>query len=232
MKRLLVLLVVCVTLCGCETYGPAPNDPRYAPVVPISPQPPKQSVGSIYATGAGISLWEDQRARRIGDIITLILDERTISTKSSSSSVSKKDDNTMGVTSLLGATPSIGLPGVFNTQTDLTLDSNTSNDRKFEGSSGADQSNRLQGSISVTVVDVLSNGILVIRGEKWITLTSGDEFIRIEGLLRPSDVRPDNSALSTRVADARITYSGRGELADANKKGWLSRFFSSPMWPF
>lgn len=217
---------------GCASVDPAPGDPRYAPVTSISHRPPAQSTGSIYATGAGLSLWEDQRARRVGDIITIQLDERTVSKKSSSSEVSKTDKNTMGVTSLLGTVPSFRLPGVFNSNSDLSLSSDTSSARDFEGDSAADQSNLLSGSISVTVVDVLPNGVLVIRGEKWMTLTSGDEFIRIEGLLRPFDVSPENTALSTRIADARITYSGRGEQADANRKGWLSRFFSSPAWPF
>jgi len=114
----------------------------------------------------------------------------------------------------------------------LDLGVSMSGQRAFEGSSDANQSNSLSGSITVTVAEVLPNGILAIRGEKWITLNQGDELIRISGLVRTDDIGPDNTVLSTRVADARITYSGKGAFADANQPGWLSQFFLSPMWPF
>ena len=84
----------------------------------------------------------------------------------------------------------------------------------------------------VTIADVLPNGLLVIRGEKWMTLTNGQEFIRISGLIRPDDVASNNTVSSTKVADARISYSGTGDLAAANKQGWASRFFNSSVWPF
>ena len=79
---------------------------------------------------------------------------------------------------------------------------------------------------------MLPNGILAIRGEKWITLNQGDELIRISGLVRTDDIGPDNTVLSTRVADARITYSGTGAFANASQPGWLNQFFLSPLWPF
>ncbi len=220
-----------VQLAACATQQPAPGDPRYAPVFPVTQTPAPQTQGSIYAAGGGSSLWEDQRARRVGDLITIMLDERTSSTKSSSTETSKKDKNKMDVTSLLGVTPTANVP-FLGSKSDLTLNSQTNNDRSFQGDAGADQSNRLSGSISVTVVNVLPSGVLMVRGEKWMTLTRGSEFIRIEGLVRPSDIGPDNTVLSTRIADARITYSETGELANANRKGWLSKFFSSPVWPF
>ena len=96
----------------------------------------------------------------------------------------------------------------------------------------ADQSNKLQGTITVMVSDVLPNGLLEVRGEKWMTLNRGEEFIRIRGYVRPEDVLPDNTIASTKVADVRITYSGNGELAQSNRQGWASRFFSSEWWPF
>ncbi|MGB5325344.1 MAG: flagellar basal body L-ring protein FlgH, partial [Pseudomonadales bacterium] len=105
-------------------------------------------------------------------------------------------------------------------------------DRSFDGSGEADQQNSLSGNIAVTVSGVLPNGLLVIRGEKWMTLTTGQEFIRLKGLIRPDDISSSNTVPSTKVADARITYSGTGELADASRQGWGSRFFNSRYWPF
>lgn len=89
----------------------------------------------------------------------------------------------------------------------------------------------MRGNISVTVVDVLSNGYLAVRGEKVLTLNRGDEYVRFSGIVRPVDIRSNNTVLSTQVADAQIIYSGSGEVADASKHGWLSKFFLA-FWPF
>ncbi|MEZ5505112.1 MAG: flagellar basal body L-ring protein FlgH [Gammaproteobacteria bacterium] len=230
MKRALLLMVI-LGAAGCATTEPArPGDPRYQPVIPPVTSAGQQGVGSIYASGAGISLWEDKRARRIGDIITVYLDERTTSSKSNKTEIDKEDTVNMNVNALLGAVPQGTLP--FGPNTAWNLNTDTINNRAFAGDAGSDQSNRLVGQISVTVVDVLANGILVVRGEKWMTLSQGDEFIRIEGLLRPSDIAPDNTVVSTRLADARLTYSATGALADAQQQGWMSRVFNSPWWPF
>ncbi len=225
----LICAFLLTQLMGCATAPkPVPGDARYAPVAPVIPQPDDKSTGSIYAFGAGISLWEDKRARRVGDIITLMLDERTVSSKSNKTAIDKSDSLDMGVESVLGHQPSISMLG----HNGLDLSVQADNNREFEGDAGSDQSNRLQGQISVTVVDVLANGVLVVRGEKWMTFSQGDEFIRIEGMLRPSDINPDNTAESSRMADARITYSGTGDLANAQVQGWASRFFNSKWWPF
>ena len=232
MIRALIPMLTFLLLAGCATVpGPRPGDPHYSPVMPVAKAPGAQAAGSIYAGGAGISLWEDKRARRIGDIITVYLSEKTISSKSNKTDINKEDKLGMDVTSVLGTQPSFKIPGV-NSKSSLSLGSEADNKREFAGDAGSDQSNSLVGQISVTVADVLSNGVLLVRGEKWMTLSQGDEFIRIEGMLRPSDIAPDNTVVSTRLADARITYSATGALADAQQQGWLSRFFGSTWWPF
>ncbi len=104
--------------------------------------------------------------------------------------------------------------------------------REFESTGDADQSNSLSGNITVSIAEVLPNGVLRVRGEKWLTLNRGDEYIRLSGLVRPEDIAPDNTVQSTRLADARISYSGTGEVHDANAMGWLAKFFISPIWPF
>ena len=104
--------------------------------------------------------------------------------------------------------------------------------RAFDGKNGAVQNNSLSGEITVTVADVLSNGNLVIKGEKWLTLNQGDEFIRISGIVNPNDISPNNVVVSTRIADAKITYSATGDLANAHKMGWFSKMLNSSWWPF
>jgi flagellar L-ring protein precursor FlgH len=101
------------------------------------------------------------------------------------------------------------------------------NSREFDGSGDSQLSNKLQGNITVTVAKRLANGNLLIRGQKWIGINQGREFIRIQGVIRPVDILPDNSVPSYKVADASISYGGQGALADANRPGLLSRFFNS-----
>jgi len=228
---LFFVLVFHLALLGCSTPAPAPNDPLFAPVAPIIPSPSAHSVGSIYASGTGVALWEDKRARRIGDIVTIVLQEKTSSKKSTKTDISKEDSIEMSIASLLGTTPTTILPSFLGGKT-LSPTISADNSREFEGDASSDQSNQLSGRITVTVVNVLANGNLVVRGEKWMTFSEGDEFIRIQGTIRASDVNPDNTVFSERLADARITYSGRGQLANAQRQGWLSSFFSSDYWPF
>lgn len=230
MRTVVVIFSLSIML-GCSSANkPTPGDPRYAPVMPPTPAASSKAAGSIYASGAGISLWEDKRARRVGDIITVYLDEKTISSKSNKTDISKEDTLKMDVGSVMGVEPSFHVPGFPGKR--FTLDSDAKNAREFAGDAGSDQSNRLVGQISVTVAEVLPNGVMSVRGEKWMTLSQGDEFIRLEGLLRPSDIAPDNTVISSRMADARITYSATGALAEAQEQGWMSRVFSSRWWPF
>jgi flagellar L-ring protein precursor FlgH len=159
----------------------------------------------------------------VGDIITVVLTERTQSSKSSSTDTDKSTNIGMGVPNVLGQ--------------DLTLLGNPlsasmNSTGGFEGEGSSDMSNSLDGNITVTVHQVMPNGAMLVRGEKWLTLNQGDEYIRVSGLVRPQDIGPDNSVESTRMADARITYSGTGATHDANVMGWLARFFISPLWPF
>ena len=226
--RVIFSLFIIALCSACTIQAPAqPNDPSYAPVLNLPERPDAAVNGSLYRENVAMNLFADRRAARIGDIITVVLEERTTSSKSSAVEIIKNNQMLSPLNdaaSLLGVTPSIGNFDV--------LDNNIQNDRTFIGESDADQSNRLSGNISVTVVDIHPNGTLVVRGEKWIKLNRGNEYIRISGLVRSDDVNPDNTVMSTKLANARIEYSGIGELADIQKMGWLSRFFSSPMWPF
>ena len=220
-----VFAIVFLSLGGCVINQPAtPGDPYYAPVLAPSVIPAENVNGSLYRDNVGLVLYADKKAARVGDIITVMLQERTTSSKSSNIGIIKDDKAQLPLSGgILGVTPTYK-GNVMNTD----LDSK----REFKGEADADQSNRLQGNITVTVVDVFPNGTLAIRGEKWITLNRGDEYIRISGLIRPDDVTPENTVLSTKIANAKITYSGEGDIANSQRMGWLSNFFNSPIWPF
>jgi len=231
MSRVLIAfsLVSVVALSGCVAPAPKPDDPYYAPVLPRTPLPAAQNNGAIYQAGFETSLFDDRKAFRVGDIITITLNERTQASKNANSQISKDSNANIGLGSLFGGAVSMANPLTGNT---MSLDAQFDASREASGAGQAGQSNSLSGSVTVTVSEVLPNGILAIRGEKWLTLNTGDELVRIAGLVRADDIATDNTVSSTRVADARITYSGTGAFADASQPGWLSRFFVSPLWPF
>jgi flagellar L-ring protein precursor FlgH len=218
-----------VVLAGCVAPPPKPNDPFYAPVLPRTPLPAAANNGSIYQAGFEQNLYSDRKAFRVGDIITITLNERTQASKNANSQIDKNSNTSVGLTSLFGSSLTTNNPIGGN---DLSLNAGYSADRATKGDSKSGQSNSLTGSITVTVADVLPNGIIAVRGEKWLTLNTGDELVRIAGLVRADDIATDNTVSSTRVADARITYSGTGAFADASQPGWFDRFFLSPLFPF
>lgn len=209
-------LVAAGLLAGCGSMLPDRGpSPEYAAALAPQPLPPATLTGAIYQPGSYESLVGSQRPRRVGDILTVRLVERTQASKSVASESSRSGSNQV---TLPGAFPFSKIPAdLFSGGT------NTS----FSGEGTADQQNQLSGEITVTVIGVMPNGVLAVRGEKRLTLARGDEYIRMSGLVRPADIDLDNSVPSNRVADARITYAGNGQVAAATRQGWLQRFFTA-----
>ena len=231
-RNLLQIVGLLLLLSGCATVQP-PRD-SYRPTYPSVPAPPPQANGAIYQPGYSMALFEDLKARRVGDTITVVLQERTQASKDAKTETSKENDISIANPTLLGSTPQFNVPGIvpLASNRNNTLDTGISSSQEFTGEGSSSQGNSLTGNITVTIAEVLSNGNLVVRGEKWLTLNQGDEYIQISGIVRPFDIKSDNTILSSQVADARITYSGEGMVADSNRMGWLSRFFASVIWPF
>ncbi|CCU72986.1 flagellar basal body L-ring protein FlgH [Thalassolituus oleivorans] len=225
MWRIASILVILLPACTSVPMerDVFPDDPDFAPVSAQSLAPPPNANGSLYQARYSLGLYTDQQATRVGDIITVIFDEQYQSSKSAATNADKSSTNDLAVPSLMGT-----VPGFKN----LNLDTSTSADRKFSGKGEADRSNSLSGQITVSVAEILPNGILRIRGEKWLTLSEGEEYIRIQGLVRPADITPDNTVASSKVADARISFGGRGALNNSTKQGWADRILTSPWWPF
>ncbi|MEH6470258.1 MAG: flagellar basal body L-ring protein FlgH [Halopseudomonas sp.] len=212
-------------MVGCAIQAPpAPNNPYFAPVPPAAMMAPVPVDGAIFHAGSSLSLYEDSKARRVGDILTIVLTERTQASKSSEMDLEKDSDIEIASPTLLGSPITIN-----GNEIGASL---AGGKRTFESTGDADQENSLTGNITVTVVEVLPNGVMRVRGEKWMTLTSGDEYIRVSGLVRPQDVKPDNTLDSVKLADARIAYSGTGQVHDTTQMGWFTRAFFSPYWPF
>ncbi|MFC3095095.1 flagellar basal body L-ring protein FlgH [Alteromonas sediminis] len=225
-KSAFFVVLVTIWLVGCKsTYEPPvqAGDPRFAPIIPDYPREEVAQNGTLFRPQLANSLYSDVTARRVGDIITVQLRENTNATKSANTTTSKESTIELAPITGLGNAP-VNLGG-----DSIQLNVDSSND--FSGDAQSNQSNSLTGNISVTVVEVLPNQNLVIRGEKWLTLNKGDEYIRLTGIIRPADVSPANIIESTKIANARIQYSGTGRFARAQEKGWLMRFFDSKWWP-
>ena len=221
-----LLLLAALILGGCNT---APvRDPAYAPARPVAPPPEPTGDGSLYHEGYALSWFEDLRARRVGDLLTVRLVERTQADKAAKTSAKKETTQDIDNPTLLGMKPAFGSPGMGTG--DLSFSTHSKHD--FSGESASSQSNKLSGDITVTVVQVLGNGNLMVRGEKRLGINQGNEYVRLAGIVRPWDIRPDNSVESTKIADPTITYVGDGAPADANAMGWLARFFISAILPF
>ena len=182
------------------------------------------SNGAIYQAGHEVALFENSVARHVGDLITIHLVEQTSASKSSSTSTKKTSKAALPGPTIAGK--AVTFHGNEILSADLDHDSS------FDGQGDSAQSNKLAGDITVTVAKRLANGNLLVRGQKWIAINQGKEFVRLQGIIRPIDVDPDNSIASNKVADATISYGGQGALADANTKSWLARFFDHPLMPF
>ena len=222
-SNVLILLTTTV-LTGCaSTAALLMQDQEWAAIEPVVQAAEPVVNGAIYQAGQEIRLFENAVSRRVGDVLTIRLVEVTSAQKSSSTSSSKNSNIDIPAPTIIGRDVPIG--------SRIWGDTSIGGGTTFGGAGASAQSNSLVGDITVTVAKRWPNGNLFVRGEKWITINQGREFVRVSGIVRAADINPDNTVLSTRVADARITYSSRGVLADANKPGLLSRFFNLPWMP-
>jgi flagellar L-ring protein precursor FlgH len=219
--RNITCLLAVLLLTACAT--PKRGDPEFAPAMPQYVPKQDESSDSIYQSGTTWLLLEDLKARRIGDMLTVVLEEQTDAEKKAETDAAKKTGVDISGTTLLGE--DLSLNG-------KTIVTDLQSDYSFDGGGESTQSNSLTGSVTVTVVDVQVNGNLSVQGEKWIHINQGEEYVRLRGIVRPTDISPDNTISSVRVANAQIQYSGDSTLNDSNEMGWLTKFFNSKWMPF
>ena len=195
------------------TAGKKPRE-DFSPTYPVAAEP-LPAHGSIFQASRGYAaLTSGNRAAVVGDLLTIVLVERTQAAKTSTANT--------GRTGNIGLSPPVSGPLALFGANDFNMGGQSA----FDGKGQAAQSNLLTGEVSVTIAAVYPNGTMLVRGEKQLRLNQGDEFIRLSGLVRQSDIGPDNRIASTRVANAQITYTGKGDIARASHQGWLQHFFS------
>ncbi|EMT5434886.1 MULTISPECIES: flagellar basal body L-ring protein FlgH [Stenotrophomonas] len=222
--RTALACTVAALLGGCVIAGDVRPYPAMAPIQPIMPPQAEPTAGAIYAAGPTLQLYSDRRARDVGDLLTITLLENTTAQTSANTATNKESNLSLGTPSILGAPVTLGGKDI--------LSATAKGARDFTGKGNSAQSNRLQGNVTVTVVQRLPNGNLVVQGQKNLRLNQGDELVQVQGIVRPGDIGADNTVPSSRVAEARIVYGGRGPVAQSNAMGWLSRFFNSGLTPF
>ena len=230
MFRLIKILSMASILTACVAQPRMMPTAEFAPVQPIPDAVPKQVTGSIFANGR--SLFGDLRSYqateiKVGDLITVLLNETTQASRTSGLSTSRESTNdAIGLNQKDSIIGKIGFGAGFFDGVKTDGSSITS-----EGAGTAGQAATLTGSISAMVVEVLSNGNLVIIGEKQLALTEGSEFIQVKGIIRPADIQPDNTIFSQRIAHAQISYRGTGDLASASRPAWGTGMLYK-FWPF
>ena len=212
MKRL--SLIALALMAGCTSVPPTNvHQPMTA-----RPSPRLEAVaanGAIFQAGYSRPLFEDRRARFVGDTITIKITESTSASSQSNSSLVKADSSKAAISALSGL-PGKGLLG-------LNLDASSSNN--FSGKGAAANNNVFTGNISVTVIDVMPNGNLLVSGEKQLAIGHEQEYVRISGVVNPTFVDSTNTIASSQVADARIEYKSSGQNSEGEIMPWLARFF-------
>ena len=210
---------VALAICGCAETPPKSIIKQVMTARPVKPVADAEPNGAIYQTKAGYGyrpLFEDRRGRQIGDTLIVTINENTSASKKSSTDASRNSSSTLSV-SPFAKLPSLGLGG---------LSAGGSNATKFAGAGDAAATNAFTGTISVTVIEVLDNGNLVVSGEKQIAVNQGTEYIRVSGVVNPDTIVGNNTVSSTQLADARLEYKANGFIDEAQHMGWLQRFFN------
>ena len=221
LSKLLATTLLTQALGGCSTYVSQLEGQAFEPVDPaVNLASEKLSNGAIFRSGQSGLFATDQRARRVGDILTVTFNEIFAATKAQTAASSKAD--------AFAVTLPTGLPNILTGGFDKDAGGNgagltAGTNRTFSGTGNAAQSNSFTGSLAVTVIRVFPNGNMEVAGQKEITLNNGNEYVRVKGIVRPEDISATNIVSSTRLADAQIRYTGSGHLADASKPGWLSQ---------
>ena len=237
MKNYLFVSMLVLTtgpaMTGCASPPLAPTT-QFAPVHSAPVARSDNYSGSLFVDGRGDNFFGRQRDYQVGDVITVILSESTQASRTQNTTISRTATNDAFPTvqaGLSGALRNSGLPltnGLASAAAQIKADGAK---MTSDGTGNAGQLATLTGSIAVSVVEVMSNGNLVVRGEKQLALSEGSEVIQVSGVVRTQDVAPNGTVLSRRLANAQIAYRGSGELANAAQPGWGTRVLMR-LWPF
>lgn len=232
MRRTSILVTVGLALAGCSTHVAVPPWPEPTPVAPAPApvRPPIQST-SLWTDGSPLTgAYNDNRARRVGDVVTVVVVESSEATREASTDLKRDASVDASVTAALGAPLNFGMGKLYGSQGfEPSIGAGTSN--SFKGAGSTTRKDQLRSRVAARVVSVLDDGNLVIEGRRQVQVNEENQYLFVRGIARPSDIAPDNTITSVALADAHILYGGKGDLSRQQEPGWLYRVVDA-VWPF
>jgi flagellar L-ring protein precursor FlgH len=220
------LIIIALLAAGCVHQSPVSNFPAQKQQLD-SPPRSNYTNGSLWQVSSG-GLLEDFKARRKGDTLTVVIAEQASASKQATTGTSRSASLSAGMPNMMGL--ETNMTGIKNWM-DLNKLVNASTDTKFDGSGSTTRKENLAATITARVIDVLPNGNLLIEGRRNVKVNHEDQIIVLEGTVRPRDITADNLLNSTLIADARISYSGKGVISDRQRPGWMMNVLDY-VWPF
>lgn len=218
-----MLVVLAATACGPRHIQPfTPRHRAYKPGEYVQDKT-KSATGSLFSE-ARAGLLEDTRAHRVGDLVVIRIAESADAQGTATTNLKRENEGTTGASSMLGLLPALKrkYPEI---DTDKLVEFATKSG--FSGEGDTARKGQLNGNLAVRIAEEMPNGDLYLEGTKVVLINNEEYHLYVSGLVRPTDISPDNSVASTRIADAQIEFTGRGDIADQQKKGWASKLFES-----
>jgi flagellar L-ring protein precursor FlgH len=193
---------------------------------------PAQSPTSLWNSNAALTkAYDDHRARRIGDLVTVVVSESSEASRSASTDLSRDTEMGLGIDAMLGAPDHLGLPGLFKGGNDFSPTVSASTGNSFSGGGSTSRKESLKTNVAARVMEILPDGNMVVEGRRQVEVNDDIQYIYVRGMARPVDISPNNTISSSALADAEIVYNGTGAISNEQKPGWAYRLFSA-VWPF
>lgn len=235
MARYFLLMALCLVVAGCASPEKRTTPQPTLTEAPPEPESIEKNPGSIFNPSRADFLYSDNRARRVGDVVLVNIVEASSGTHKADTITEKESSINFGISSwfdkdearLTPMGPSFGLKGKIGSDPMIQADA----ENEFDGTGETTREANVSATVAARVVQVLPNGLMQIEGGRQVKVNNETQILVVRGLVRQRDIRPDNSILSSYIADAHIEYYGEGVVADKQKPGWLTRILDN-VWPF
>jgi len=219
---LFILIFFSIIMCSCGVRDPKPPfNPTAIRNIPVTPVKPPE--GSIYDSNSNVGIFQDFRARKTGDVITILIEEDLKGEKNVETNTDKQSEISSGIGGVFGTELAKLLSPAGTTIADPTKMFSGSSQDTFKGTGKTSRDGNLKGTVSARVVDVFPNGNIMIEGTRELKINNESQYLILTGIVRPQDIKSDNTISSTKLADARISYTGGGSLSEKTSPGWFSR---------
>lgn len=231
----LIAIAALAALTGCSA-GQTRSEPPWPAATPtaraMDQVEPTKSSTSLWHSGAELTkAYDDHRARRIGDLVTVVVVESSEASREASTDLGRDTEVDFGIDTMLGAPDHLGLPDLYKGGNDFSPHVAASTSNSFSGGGSTKRKETLRTNVAARVIEILHDGNMIVEGRRQVEVNNDIQYIYVRGMARPVDISPNNTISSSSLADAEIVYNGTGAIANEQKPGWGYRFFSA-IWPF